>query len=103
MSVALRSATIVNMGAVALRLNHCASLLIPVKLEFINDEVANRLLDQPMKAPWNVKHIHMKKVYISIASLLLCGSMLMAQSPANRTSEDDRCRCTGTNAGGQQS
>lgn len=28
----------------------------------------------------------MKKVYISIASLLLCGSMLMAQSPANRTS-----------------
>lgn len=27
----------------------------------------------------------MKKVYISIASLLLCGSMLMAQSPANRT------------------
>ena len=26
----------------------------------------------------------MKKVYISIASLLLCGSMLMAQSPANR-------------------
>ena len=29
----------------------------------------------------------MKKVYISIASLLLCGSMLMAQSPANRTSK----------------
>lgn len=27
----------------------------------------------------------MKKVYISIASLLLCGSMLMAQAPANRT------------------
>ncbi len=29
----------------------------------------------------------MKKVYISIASLLLCGSLLMAQSPANRTSK----------------
>ena len=28
-----------------------------------------------------------QKVYISIASLLLCGSMLMAQSPANRTSK----------------
>ncbi len=28
----------------------------------------------------------MKKVYISIAGLLLCGTMLMAQSPANRTS-----------------
>ncbi|MDD3037589.1 DUF1080 domain-containing protein [Bacteroides sp.] len=29
----------------------------------------------------------MKKVYISIATLLLCGSMLMAQSPANRTAK----------------
>lgn len=27
----------------------------------------------------------MKKIYISIAGLLLCGNMLMAQSPANRT------------------
>ncbi len=27
----------------------------------------------------------MKKVYISIAALLLCGNMLLAQSPANRT------------------
>lgn len=29
----------------------------------------------------------MKKAYISIASLLLCGSMLMAQNPANRTAK----------------
>ncbi|WP_099462970.1 DUF1080 domain-containing protein [Parabacteroides provencensis] len=29
----------------------------------------------------------MKKVYLSISTLLLCGSMLMAQSPANRTSK----------------
>ena len=29
----------------------------------------------------------MKKVYISIAALLLCGNMLLAQSPANRTSK----------------
>ena len=29
----------------------------------------------------------MKKVYISITTLLLCGSMLMAQSPANRTAK----------------
>ena len=27
----------------------------------------------------------MRKAYISIAALLLCGSMLMAQTPANRT------------------
>ena len=32
----------------------------------------------------------MKKVYISIASLLLCGSMLMAQSPANKLINDLR-------------
>jgi hypothetical protein len=24
-----------------------------VKLAFINDEAANRLLDQPMRSPWN--------------------------------------------------
>ena len=29
----------------------------------------------------------MRKVYISIAALLLCGSMLMAQTPANRTAK----------------
>lgn len=29
----------------------------------------------------------MKKVYISISALLLCGSMLMAQAPANRTAK----------------
>ena len=48
-----RSATIVNMGAVALRLNRTLHF-DPVKLEFINDEAANRLLDQPMRAPWNI-------------------------------------------------
>lgn len=29
----------------------------------------------------------MRKAYISIAALLLCGSMLMAQTPANRTAK----------------
>ena len=48
-----RSATIVNMGAVALRLNRTLNF-DPVKLEFIDDEAANRLLDQPMRAPWNI-------------------------------------------------
>jgi hypothetical protein len=46
-----RSATIVNMGVVALRLNRSLNF-DPVKLAFINDEAANRLLDQPMRSPW---------------------------------------------------
>jgi predicted dehydrogenase len=48
-----RSATIVNMGAVALRLNRTLRF-DPVKLQFINDEAANKLIDQPMRAPWSV-------------------------------------------------
>jgi len=46
-----RSATIVNMGLAALRLNRTLHF-DPVKLEFINDEAANRLIHQPMRAPW---------------------------------------------------
>ena len=48
-----RSATIVNLGAVALRLNRTLEF-DPVKLEFINDEAANRYLTQPMRAPWTI-------------------------------------------------
>ena len=48
-----RSATIVNMGAVALRLNRTLHF-DPVKLTFIGDEAANRLLDQPIRSPWNI-------------------------------------------------
>lgn len=47
------SATIVNMGAVALRLNRTLNY-DPVKQEFINDSEANRLLNQPMRAPWAI-------------------------------------------------
>lgn len=50
---AYRSCTIVNMGLVALRLNRNLKF-DPLKQEFINDEGANRLLDQPMRAPWNI-------------------------------------------------
>lgn len=45
----------------------------------------------------------MRKAYISIAALLLCGSMLMAQTPANRTGQNDRCRCVGSDACGETS
>jgi len=50
---AFRSATIVNMGAVALRLNRTLEF-DPVKLQFINDDAANKLIDQPMRAPWSI-------------------------------------------------
>lgn len=46
-----RSATIVNMGVVALRLGRDLDF-DPVKQEFVNDPEANRLLDQPMRTSW---------------------------------------------------
>jgi myo-inositol 2-dehydrogenase/D-chiro-inositol 1-dehydrogenase len=46
-----RSCTIVNMGKVALQLGRSLKY-DPVTQMFINDEGANRLIDQPMRAPW---------------------------------------------------
>jgi len=46
-----RSATIVNMGIIALRLGRTLEY-DPVKQEFINDEEANRLINQPMRSSW---------------------------------------------------
>jgi myo-inositol 2-dehydrogenase / D-chiro-inositol 1-dehydrogenase len=46
-----RSATIVNLGIVALRLGRTVEY-DPVKQQFFNDEAANRLINQPMRAPW---------------------------------------------------
>ncbi|MPN48033.1 hypothetical protein SDC9_195637 [bioreactor metagenome] len=48
-----RSCTIVNMGVIALRLNRTLHF-DPVKQSFVNDDEANRLLDQPMRAPWSI-------------------------------------------------
>lgn len=48
-----RSCTIVNLGTVAVRLGRNLKF-DPVKQVFLNDDVANRLLDQPMRAPWHV-------------------------------------------------
>ncbi len=47
-----RSATIVNMGITALRLGRNLEY-DPVGQKFINDEAANRMINQPMRAPWN--------------------------------------------------
>ena len=46
-----RSCTLVNMGITALRLNRNLRF-DPDKLEFIGDDAANRLMNQPMRAPW---------------------------------------------------
>lgn len=48
-----RSATIVNMGAAALRLNRTLHFDSDT-LQFVNDDAANRLLDQPMRGPWKI-------------------------------------------------
>lgn len=48
-----RSSTIVNMGVAALRLNRTLHF-DPVKQLFINDDAANLLVNQPMRAPWNI-------------------------------------------------
>ncbi len=48
-----RSATLVNMGIVAVRLGRSLNF-DPDKLEFIDDEGANRMINQPMRAPWSI-------------------------------------------------
>lgn len=46
-----RSATVVNMGIIALRLGRTLEF-DPIKQEFTNDEEANKLVDQPMRSAW---------------------------------------------------
>ena len=48
-----RSATMVNLGIIAVRLGRTLRF-DPEKLEFIGDEGANRLINQPMRAPWTM-------------------------------------------------
>lgn len=50
---AFRSCTIVNMGLIALKLNRSLKF-DPVKLEFIDDEAANRLMNPSMRAPYSI-------------------------------------------------
>jgi hypothetical protein len=47
------SATIVNMGLCALRLNRTLNF-DPVTQTFVGDDAANRLIDQPMRGPWKI-------------------------------------------------
>jgi len=48
-----RSATLVNLGVIAVRLGRTLHY-DPVKQEFINDEEANRMIWQPMRGPWSL-------------------------------------------------
>ena len=48
----LRSCTLVNLSKIALKLGR-KLVFDPEKLKFVNDDQANRLLDQPMRAPWS--------------------------------------------------
>jgi predicted dehydrogenase len=48
-----RSATIVNMGKIALQLGRDLKF-DPVKQEFIGDEGANKMIFQPMRGPWTI-------------------------------------------------
>jgi len=48
-----RSSTIVNMAVCALRLNRTLHF-DPDKLQFIGDDAANALIDQPMRSPWRL-------------------------------------------------
>lgn len=48
-----RSCTLVNMAKVAVQLNRSLNF-DPEKQVFINDEAANRLSNQPMRAPWTM-------------------------------------------------
>jgi len=48
-----RSCTIINLGVTALRLGRSLDY-DPVRQEFINDEAANRLSNQPMRGQWAI-------------------------------------------------
>jgi predicted dehydrogenase len=48
-----RSCTLVNMAIIAVRLGRSLKF-DPEKLEFIGDHAANLLINQPMRAPWNI-------------------------------------------------
>ncbi|MCD4768559.1 MAG: Gfo/Idh/MocA family oxidoreductase, partial [Bacteroidales bacterium] len=48
-----RSATVVNLGIIAVRLGRNLEY-DPVKQRFIDDDGANRLINQPMRGPWTI-------------------------------------------------
>jgi myo-inositol 2-dehydrogenase/D-chiro-inositol 1-dehydrogenase len=53
-AVAHRSCTLVNLATIAIRTGRTLRF-DPTAQRFINDEQANRLIDQPMRAPWHLQ------------------------------------------------
>lgn len=49
-----RSCTLVNLGAVALRMNRDKLELDPKTMMFVNDDAANAMINQPMRSPWAI-------------------------------------------------
>lgn len=49
-----RSCTLVNLGAVALRLNRDKLDFDPKTMTFVNDDAANAMINQPMRSPWAI-------------------------------------------------
>ena len=49
---AFRSCTLVNLSKIALRVGRRLEL-DPRKIQFVNDNEANRFISQPMRAPWH--------------------------------------------------
>ncbi len=48
-----RSTTLINLAVIAVRLGRSLKF-DPEKLEFIDDPAANKLINQPMRAPWSI-------------------------------------------------
>ena len=48
------SCTLVNMAAVALRLNRKSLQFDPLTQTFVNDDLANAYIDQPMRGSWSI-------------------------------------------------
>lgn len=48
-----RSCTLINMGKIALQLGRSLNF-DPVALTFMNDDEANKLINPPMRSPWNI-------------------------------------------------
>ncbi|MEX0994033.1 MAG: hypothetical protein WD599_00810, partial [Balneolaceae bacterium] len=48
-----RSCNLVNLGIIAVRLGRKLEF-DPVAQRFVNDEAANRMIDQPMRSPWHL-------------------------------------------------
>jgi predicted dehydrogenase/HEAT repeat protein len=94
-SNAHRSCTIVNLGKIALRLRRKLRF-DPDKQQFIGDEEANRLIFQPMRAPWHLILLASVTLLSGCAASGTGGRpgsevrMILSEMPADNAAEEDR-------------